>query len=160
MIPGGRNFKEIEKKKNRAEIGAETEQKQGKNRALRNFAGWRKLLRNWHFAAKPFRSTVEASASVFRNCESGFGTRVPLRSTVTSISQLRNSLRSCWENGKLLRNWRFVAELKLTPGLPFFLFIPVKSAAKRVSKIRAPFSQPLHLLRQALSSKHPVVFSV
>lgn len=38
MIPGGRNFKEIEKKKNRAEIGAETEQKQGKNRALRNFA--------------------------------------------------------------------------------------------------------------------------
>ena len=96
MIPGGRNFKEIEKKKNRAEIGAETEQKQGKNRALRNFAGWRKLLRNWHFAAKPFRSTVEASASVFRNCESEFGTRVPLRRTVASISQLRNSLR----NGK------------------------------------------------------------
>ena len=94
MIPGGRNFKEIEKKKNRAEIGAETEQKQGKNRALRNFAGWRKLLRNWHFAANPFRSTVEASASVFRNCESGFGTRVPLRRTVASISQLRNALRN------------------------------------------------------------------
>ncbi|RVW98972.1 hypothetical protein CK203_033864 [Vitis vinifera] len=98
------------------------------------------------FAPKvPFRRA-------FRNCESGFGTRVPLRSTVTSISQLRNSLRSCCENGKLLRNWRFVAKLKLTPGLPFFLFIPVKSAAKRVSKIRAPFSQPLHLLRQATPS--------
>ena len=96
---------------------------------------------------------------VFRNCESGFGTRVPLRSTVTSISQLRNSLRSCCENGKLLRNWRFVAKRNLTPGLPFFLFIPVKSAAKRVSKIRAPFSQPLHLLRQATPSVSPVVFS-
>ncbi|RVW71874.1 Retrovirus-related Pol polyprotein from transposon opus [Vitis vinifera] len=42
---------------------------------------------------------------------------------------------------KLLRkwqfaaNWRFVAKLKLTPRLPFFLFIAV-IAAKRVSKIR------------------------
>ena len=97
---------------------------------------------------------------VFRNCESGFGTRVPLRSTVTSISQLRNSLRSCCENGKLLRNWRFVAKRNLTPGLPFFLFIPVKSAAKRVSKIREPFSQPLHLLHQATPFAFPVVFSV
>ncbi|RVW25155.1 hypothetical protein CK203_115678 [Vitis vinifera] len=36
------------------------------------------------FAPKvPFRR-------VFRNCEAGFGTRVPLRSTVTLISQLRN----------------------------------------------------------------------
>ncbi|RVW47425.1 hypothetical protein CK203_098413 [Vitis vinifera] len=106
------------------------------------------------FAPKvPFRRA-------FRNCESGFGTRVPLRSTVTSISQLRNSLRSCCENGKLLRNCRFVAKLKLTPGLPFFLFIPVKSAAKRVSKIRAPFSQPLRLLHKATPSVSPVVFSV
>ncbi|RVW60060.1 hypothetical protein CK203_089532 [Vitis vinifera] len=39
-------------------------------------------------------NTVEASASVFRNCESGFGTRVPLRRTVASISQLRNALRN------------------------------------------------------------------
>ncbi|KAL6321672.1 hypothetical protein AAG906_031180 [Vitis piasezkii] len=42
--------------------------------------------------------------------------------TVTSISQLRNTLRSCCENGKLLRNWRFVAKLKLTLGLPLFVF--------------------------------------
>ena len=36
------------------------------------------------FAPKvPFRR-------VFRNCEAGFGTRVPFRSTVTLISQLRN----------------------------------------------------------------------
>ena len=96
MIPGGRNFKEIERKKNRVEIGAETEQKQGKNRALRNFAERRKLLRSERFVANPFRSTVEASASVFRSWESEFGTRVPLRRTVASIWQLRNPLR----NGK------------------------------------------------------------
>ena len=96
MIPGGRNFKGIEKKKIRVEIGAKTEQKQGKNRALRNFAERRKLLRSERFVANPFRSTVQVSASVFRNCESGFGTRVPLCTTVAPISQLRNSLR----NGK------------------------------------------------------------
>ncbi|RVW66930.1 hypothetical protein CK203_063654 [Vitis vinifera] len=182
----------------RKKIGSKLEPKQSKNRGkteLCEISQVKETSAKWHFVAKPFRSTVEASASVFRscesgfgtrvplrrtvasisqlrnhcevekrdfapkvpfrrvfrNCESGFGTRVPLRSTVTSISQLRNSLRSCCENGKLLRNWRFVAKLKLTPGLPFFLFIPVKSAAKRVSKIRAPFSQPLRLLRQAPS---------
>ena len=74
------------KEKNRVEIGAETEHKQGKNRALRNE----------HFVAKPFRSTVEVSAKVFRSCESKIGTRVPLRSIVASIWQLRNALR----NGK------------------------------------------------------------
>ncbi|RVW66940.1 hypothetical protein CK203_063662 [Vitis vinifera] len=128
-----------------------------------------------HFAAKPFRSTVEASASVsqlrkwiwhtsatsqnssiiwqlrnhcemekrdfapkvpfrraFRNCESGFGTRVPLRSTVTSISQLRNSLRSCCENGKLLRNWRFPLHLlrQATPSV-FRSSSPFSSAGQR-----------------------------
>ena len=160
MIPSGRNFKEIERKK----IGSKLEPKQSKNRRKTELCeisqGEEKPLRNGHFVAKPFRSTVELSAKVFRNCESGFGTRVPLRSTVASISQLRNSLRSCCENGKLLRSWRFVARLKLILGLPFFLFIPVKSAAKRVSKIRAPFSQPLRLLHQATPSVSPVVFSV
>ncbi|RVW38043.1 hypothetical protein CK203_097244 [Vitis vinifera] len=67
---------------------------------------------------------------------------------------------------KLLRKWQVAAKLafcakrNLTPGLPFFLFIPVKSAAKRVSKIREPFSQPLHLLHQATPFAFPVVFSV
>ena len=95
MIPGGRNFKEIERKK----IGSKSKPKQSKNRALRNFAKWRKLLRNEHFVAKPFRNTIEVSARVFRSCESKFGTRVPLRSTGTFISQLRNALRSCCEIG-------------------------------------------------------------
>ena len=91
--PRWKKFQGDWKKKNRVEIGAETEQKQGKNRALRNFAGWRKPLRNEHFVAKPFRNTVEVSARVFRSCESKFGTRVPLRSIVASIWQLRNALR-------------------------------------------------------------------
>ena len=94
--PRWKKFQGDWKKKNRVEIGAKTEQKQGKNKALINFAEWRKLLRNEHFVANPFRNTVEVSARVFRSCESGFGTRVPLRSTVASIWQLRNALR----NGK------------------------------------------------------------
>ncbi|RVW88279.1 hypothetical protein CK203_038731 [Vitis vinifera] len=56
------------------------------------------------FAVKaPFRR-------VFRSCETKFGTRVPFRSTVTSISKLRNGLRSglqerfCCEIDVLLRN--------------------------------------------------------
>ncbi|RVW61816.1 hypothetical protein CK203_065726 [Vitis vinifera] len=161
MIPGGRNFKEL-KEKNRVEIGAETEQKQGKNRALRNFAV-KETSAKWHFVAKPFRNTVEVSEvekrdfapkvpfrRVFRNCESGFGTRVPLRSTVTSISQLRNSLRSCCENGILLRNWRFVAKLKLTLRLPFFLFIPVKCCEKGFK------NQSTILAASSSSSSHAV----
>ncbi|RVW34756.1 hypothetical protein CK203_101295 [Vitis vinifera] len=131
-----------------------------------------------------------------------FGTRVPLRRTVASISAAKpiakwKSMIShqkshsaghfaiakvVWHTSatsqhsdinfaaakltaKLLRKWQVAAKLafccenNLTPGLPFFLFIPVKSAAKRVSKIRAPFSQPLHLL-QATPSVSPVVFSV
>ncbi|RVW74887.1 hypothetical protein CK203_054599 [Vitis vinifera] len=36
------------------------------------------------------------------------------------ISQLRNSLRSCCENAILLRNWRFVAKLKLIPWASVF----------------------------------------
>ena len=64
MISGRRNFKEIERKKS-DQIGAKTEWKQSKNRALRDFAGWRKLLRNEHFVAKPFRNTLEVSARIF-----------------------------------------------------------------------------------------------
>ncbi|KAL6342441.1 hypothetical protein AAG906_011131 [Vitis piasezkii] len=133
--------------------------------------------------------TVEASAKVFRNCETGvwhtsatqdkstnfaaakriaemekhdFAPKVLLRknfaiakwglahechfrSTVTSISQLRNSLRSCCENGKLLRNWRFVAKIKLTFGFPFsYLYRSFPS--RKGFQNRAPFSQPLRLL--------------
>ncbi|RVW26786.1 hypothetical protein CK203_099732 [Vitis vinifera] len=90
-------------------------------------------------------------------CESGFGTRVPLHSTVTSISQLRNSLRSCCENGILLRNWRFVAKLKLTLRLPFFLFIPsfeLRKGFQNQSTILAACSSssPSHAVRASEDS--------
>ncbi|RVW61829.1 hypothetical protein CK203_065716 [Vitis vinifera] len=84
MIPGGRNFKGIEKKK----IGrnwSRNRAKTGEKQSSAKFRRVKETSAKWHFAAKPFRSTVEASASVFRNCESGFGTRVPLRRTVASI---------------------------------------------------------------------------
>ncbi|RVW76369.1 hypothetical protein CK203_049849 [Vitis vinifera] len=63
------------------------------------------------------------SAGVFRNCEGEFGTRVPLRSTVTFISQLRMhceiaaKMAFCCEIGVL------AAKLKLTLSLPLFVFV-------------------------------------
>ena len=70
------------------------------------------LAHECHFAEQepPFRSCESAAklqsvkipifavkapfCRVFHNCETKFGTRVPFRSTVTSISKLRNGLRS------------------------------------------------------------------
>ena len=69
MVPGGRNFKEIEKKKNRAEIGAETEQKQGKKQS----------------SAK-FRRVKETSAKCDFCCQT---TPQHCRSLCECISQLR-----------------------------------------------------------------------
>ncbi|RVW61613.1 hypothetical protein CK203_065399 [Vitis vinifera] len=113
-----------------------------------------------HFVAKPFRSTVEASASGISQLRKWFW-HTSATSQHSDINFAAAKLTA-----KLLRKWQVAAKLafccetnKLTPGLPFFLFIPVKSAAKRVSKIRAPFSQPLRLL-QATPSVSPVVFSV
>ncbi|RVW64101.1 hypothetical protein CK203_051120 [Vitis vinifera] len=88
--PGGRNFKEIERKK----IGSKSEQKQRKNRAKtelceisqpkENFCEMSILLPN-HSA------TLWILCENFRSCEGEFGTRVPLRSTGAPISQLRNA---------------------------------------------------------------------
>ena len=70
------------------------------------------LAHECHFAEQkpPFRSCESAAKlqsvkipvfavkapfrKVFRSCETKFGTRVPFRSTVTSLSKLRNGLRS------------------------------------------------------------------
>ncbi|RVW26334.1 hypothetical protein CK203_111857 [Vitis vinifera] len=77
------------------------EKKSGRNRSQNRekqssakFRRLKKASAKSALAAKPFRNTVEVSARVFRSCESKFGTRVPLRSTVASIWQLRNALRS------------------------------------------------------------------
>ena len=65
MIPGGRNYKEIERKK----IGSKTEQKQSENRAKTELCEIsqpkEKLLRNEHFVAKPFHNTLDFSARIF-----------------------------------------------------------------------------------------------
>ncbi|RVW78133.1 hypothetical protein CK203_049714 [Vitis vinifera] len=68
--PSGRNFKEIERKK----IGSKLEPKQSKTGEKQSSAKFRRDEGNFCemsiFVAKPFRSTVEVSASVFRSCES------------------------------------------------------------------------------------------
>ncbi|RVW33069.1 hypothetical protein CK203_117227 [Vitis vinifera] len=85
MIPGGRNFKEIERKKsgrNRSQNRAKTGEKQSSAK----FRRVKETLRNEHFVAKPFRNTVEVSARVFRSCEMhcevekrDFAPKVPFR---------------------------------------------------------------------------------
>ena len=65
MIPRGRNFKEIERKK----IGKKSKQKQSKNRGKTELyeisQAKKKPLRNQHYATKPFRNTLEFSARIF-----------------------------------------------------------------------------------------------
>ena len=113
MIKIKRNCKEIEEKKSE-QNRSQTERKQGRNRGKTGVCEISQPLRNRNFAAKPVRSPITLSAKIFaaakpilahechfaaqepsfRSCESGcestFGTRVPFRSTVTLISQLRN----------------------------------------------------------------------
>nr|CAN59853.1 hypothetical protein VITISV_007247 [Vitis vinifera] len=79
--------------------------------SLREFSQLRKW--KWHTSAtSQHRSICFVAAKriakwVFRNCESDFRTRVPLRNTVTLISQLRNALRMnhvVQASGHLLRS--------------------------------------------------------
>ena len=82
MIKIKRNWKEIEGsllERNRSENRAKTEQKQGKNKALRDFAA----------SAKSTLCCKTSSQPQAPLCKTTFGTRVPLRSTGASISQLR-----------------------------------------------------------------------
>nr|CAN77895.1 hypothetical protein VITISV_026063 [Vitis vinifera] len=74
------------KKKNRSKIGVKRRKNRGKTRVCEIS----QPLRNRHFAAKPVRSLRPLSAKIFAAAKITFGTRVPLRSTGTPISQLRN----------------------------------------------------------------------
>ena len=82
MIPGGRNFKEIKKKK----IGSKSEQKQSSAR----FRSLKKTSAKWAFCCQIIPQHFGVLCENFRSCKSDFGTRVPLRSTGAPISQLRN----------------------------------------------------------------------
>ena len=71
---------EESKSSNGAQFGVETKK-------LWSFEDKRTKLSENFAAETPF-------GRVFRSCETNFGTRVPLRSTGASVSQLRNALRS------------------------------------------------------------------
>ncbi|RVX05657.1 hypothetical protein CK203_027358 [Vitis vinifera] len=116
-------------------------------------AEWDFLLRNLGF-----------TTSVFRNCEGEFGTQVPLRSTVTFIWQLRNALRSGCKNGVLLRNWDFVAKLKLTLSPSVILIYTGHLSCEKGFKIRARHSRSLFVFvlesrRPSLRSSSPTIRS-
>ena len=89
MIKIKRNCKEIEGKKSE-QNRSQTERKQGRNKGKTGVCEISQPLRNRHFAVKPVRSLRTLSAKIFAAAKTTFGTRVPLRSTGTPISQLRN----------------------------------------------------------------------
>ncbi|RVW58959.1 Retrovirus-related Pol polyprotein from transposon 17.6 [Vitis vinifera] len=112
-----KKFQGIERKK----IGSKSEQNRAKNRGKTELCeiSQRKLI--WHTSATsqyrhPFGSCethceVEKDFApkvpfrrVFRNCESGFGTRVPLRSKELHFAAAKRT-------AKLLRKWHFAAKL-------------------------------------------------
>ena len=135
MILGGENFKEIERKK----IGKKSEQKQSENRvkieekqSFARFHSLKKTSAKWAFCCQTIPQHFGVLCENFRNCESAYGTRVPLRNTGTLISQLRNALRrgKAWFRNKspipqhstinfaaakciakLLRKWHFPAKM-------------------------------------------------
>ncbi|RVX02473.1 hypothetical protein CK203_031211 [Vitis vinifera] len=127
MIPGGRNFKEIERKK----IGSKSEQKQSKNRGKRalRISQLKKLLRNEHFVAKPFRNTLKS---------------------LREFSQLR---RRVWHTSATSQHRSIHLQLRnaLRSGKPDF-------APKVPFRRSAPFSQ-LFIFFLSLTAKPPVIFS-
>ena len=82
MIPGGRNCKEIERKR----IGSKSEQKQSSVR-IRSL---KKTYAKWAFCCQAIPQHFGLLCENFRSCEGEIGTRVPLRNTGAPISQLRN----------------------------------------------------------------------
>ncbi|RVW31008.1 hypothetical protein CK203_100673 [Vitis vinifera] len=91
-----RNCKEIEGRS----LGARKRVKAGKSSGLRDFAApkvrceIKPSLRNRHFAAKSFHSLMPFSVKIFTAAKLALGTRVPLRSTVTSFRSCEMAAKS------------------------------------------------------------------
>ena len=112
--------------------------------SLRDFSQLRRRV--WHTSAtSQHMSTHFAAVKRIAKRKSLIRTKSPIPQ---GISQLRKwfwhtcatsqhstiNFAAAKRIAKWLRNWHFVAKLKLTLSFPLFLFIPVIWAAKRVSK--------------------------
>ncbi|RVW14176.1 hypothetical protein CK203_109728 [Vitis vinifera] len=185
---GGRKCKEIERKS----IGAKSAQKQSENRAKteqkQRSARFRSLyelvlrceavsqpkrnrcridvsLRKRPSFAKSFRSSIVSSTKI-SSCEPKFGTRVPLRNTVTLISQLRMGYEMACENcfslrkPLLLRNRPSSAKLKMTFNILLFFIYTGHLSCERVSKggnaIAVDYSSPCP---SPTTCEPPIIFS-
>ncbi|RVW90594.1 hypothetical protein CK203_038803 [Vitis vinifera] len=126
-----RKCKEIERKS----FGAKTGQKQGKNKGLRDFAASAKSTLCCETSSQPQASLREN----FRSCETTFGTRVPFRSTVTLISQLRNGCEVLKREKSQFRNQSSISQaakrLRSITTLNFTTKAPFRRAAKWSAKM-------------------------
>ena len=147
MIPGGRNFKKIEKKKKSSRIWSENRAKTGEKQSSAKFRSMKKTSVKWAFCCQTIpqhcRSLCEGISQLRKwglAHECHFAAQWHQFRSCETHCEVAAKMENCCEIGVLLRN------LNGPLGFRFFLFIPVIWAAKRVSKIRAPFSQPLCLL--------------
>ena len=109
MISSGRKCKEIERKKserNQSENRVKTELKQGSTR----FRSIRKFSAKLEFCCQTIPQLIRLLCENFGNCEADFGTRVPLRSTGTPISQLRNGCEAIKRENPWFRNQSLIPQ--------------------------------------------------
>ena len=88
------------KGRNRSEIGAKTEQKQGSVR----LCSLRKSSAKLALCCQTISQLIWLLCENFRSCEAKFGTRVPLRSTGAPNSQLRNGYEAIKRENPWFRN--------------------------------------------------------
>ena len=103
MISGGRNCKEIERKKserNRSKNRVKIEQKQGSAR----FCNLRKSSAKTALCCQTIPQLIWLLCENFHSCEAKFGTRVPLRSTGAPNSQLQNGCEAIKRENPWFRN--------------------------------------------------------
>ena len=85
-----RKLKEKKSDRNRSKNRVKTEQKQSSTR----FRSLKRTSAKWVFCCQTIPQHFGILYGNFRSCEGEFGTRVPLRSTGASISQLRNGCKA------------------------------------------------------------------
>ncbi|RVW97579.1 hypothetical protein CK203_046482 [Vitis vinifera] len=155
--PRWKKFQGIERKKS-----GRNRSKTEKNREKQSSAKFRrlkKLLRNEHFVAKPFRNTVEVSAS-FAAAKGEFGTRVPLRTQEHHLAaakriakwksvishQKSHSAAQCLAQAPFSHCFFFLSHAVQASG---HLLRSATSAKVRYPKWREHEGLSLHLLRTA-----------
>ena len=138
MEENAKKLKGSQSERNRRKNRVKTEQKQGKNRGLRDFAASAKSTLCCKTSSQPQAPLCEN----FRSCETNFDTRVPLRSTGAPISKLRNGCKI-----PKRKNSHF--------SQPKPHFAGSLATVKPPFSTRVPFGSPVHSFRSCEMAAKP-----